>query len=582
MVNAMHTTRIRQIVSRRIISVGPETPAVAALAVMAEARISCLVIAVKKKPLGIFTERDLVRAANREIPFSQSTIGELMTSPVLTIPGHLNIFEAYNLMLTNHIRHHVVVDQNGRLLGVMSQSDLINHLGLEYFVEMRKVEQIMSSQVITLTPERPASVMLGEMAGPGISCVVITSEGRPLGILTERDAVRLVAAGIDLNATTLASVMSAPVRTIALGETVHLAALTMKQERIRRMVVTDSAGQIAGIVTQSDIVKGLEGKYIESLKQIIREKEDIFQQTARELVDKTVYLDNILSSSLDMAIIATDSKLRIKYFNPVAEKVFGHNAASVIGRSAEEMHILAGLPAERLTQAREIVRKKKKYTFTAALERNGIPHCFDGTLSGIIDPQQKLIGYVLMLRDVTAQREQERVIQHLAYHDALTGLPNRLLLADRLTVALAAVGRYGQSGALMLLDLDRFKDINDTLGHNTGDCLLKAVSARLTTLLRKSDTVARMGGDEFVLLLPTLPNPASAATIAAKIVRAFRRPFNCEGHLLTVTASIGIADFPADGMDAETLLKRADIALYRVKESGRNNFTRYATVPDAS
>jgi diguanylate cyclase (GGDEF)-like protein len=188
---------------------------------------------------------------------------------------------------------------------------------------------------------------------------------------------------------------------------------------------------------------------------------------------------------------------------------------------------------------------------------------------------------VLLLNDVTERRQHEDTIHHLAYHDALTGLPNRVLLDDRLGQALASASRTGTRGALMILDLDRFKDINDSLGHSMGDLLLRAVGERLTGLLRKSDTVSRMGGDEFVLLLPSIASAESAAVSAAKIVAAFNKPFICNGHILSVTASIGIADFPDDGGDAETLLKNADIALYRVKEAGRNDFQRYTTLPES-
>jgi diguanylate cyclase (GGDEF)-like protein/PAS domain S-box-containing protein len=480
-------------------------------------------------------------------------------------------------MLTNSIRHHVIVDAAGYLLGVISQSDLINQLGLEFFVELRKVEQVMSSRVATSAAHLPLDAVLAQMAGPGISCVVIEEGGKPLGIITERDAVRLVAEGVDTGTVTVRAGMSAPVTCVGIGSSVHHAAQLMKQEKIRRVVVTDASGSIAGIITQSDIVKGLEKKYIESLQEIIREKEDIVQQTAQELVDKTVYLDNILRSATDMAIIATDIDLKIKYFNPVAEKILGYQAAAVVGRSALEFQTLAGIAADRMTRAKEIVRRKKKYTFTARIESNGELRYYDGNLSGIIDRQARMVGFVLMLHDITERRKQEEMIHRLAYHDALTGLPNRVLLSDRLAQTVVTAQRYKQRGALMLLDLDHFKDINDTLGHSMGDRLLQEVSKRLVTLLRKSDTVSRMGGDEFVLLLPNLPNPESSTTIAAKIVRAFRSPFLCEGHMLKVSASIGIADFPTDGMEDETLLKMADIALYRVKESGRDNFQHFST-----
>lgn len=575
---AIHKTRISKIVSRQVITVTPETLARDAVTIMAHAGISCLVIADKKRPLGIFTERDLVRAAHRQISFGELTIGALMTRPVLTINGNLSIFEAYNLMLTNSIRHHIVVDSSGQILGVMSQSDLINQLGLEYFVEMRKVEQVMSSRVATIAAHLPLGAALAQMAGPGISCVVVAAGKKPLGIITERDVVRLVAEEIDTAMVAVSEVMSSPVISVPAGTTIHHAALLMKEERIRRVVVIDAVGSIAGIITQSDIVKGLEKKYIESLKEIIREKEDIVQQTAQELIDKTVYLDNILRSAIDMAIIATDIDLKIKYFNPVAEKILGYKAAAVVGRSVLEFHALASVLAERMTQALEIVRKKKKHVFTARIELNGEPRYYDGNLSDILDRQKHLVGFVLMLRDITERRKQEEMIHHLAYHDALTGLPNRVLLSDRLSQTMVTAQRYNQRGALMLLDLDHFKDINDTLGHSMGDLLLQEVSKRLVALLRKSDTVSRMGGDEFVLLLPNLPNPESSATIARKIVRAFRLPFFCDGHELKITASIGIADFPTDGMDEENLLKMADIALYRVKESGRNNFQQYSAV----
>jgi len=579
MAASITTTKIRKIISREVISVTPETPMEEAISRMVRARISCLIVAEKKKPLGIFTERDLVRLVNRQVPFGNRPIRELMTSPVVTISGNLNIYEAYNLMLTNKIRHHVVVDQSGRMLGLMTQSDLINHLGHTYFMELRKIEQIMTTGVMTVAGNAPISEALAIMAGPGISCVVVAEHRKPLGIVTERDAVRLVAESVSLGTVPVSAVMSSPVLTVATGTTVYDAALIMKRENIRRVVVVNKEGEIEGLITQSDIIKGLEGQYIESLKEIIRKKENIFQQTAKELLDKTIFLDNILRSSNFLAIVATDSALKIKYFNPAAEKVFGCSADSAIGQSAADVLFLEEIAPVGLLKARDAVLKDGRCTFPAERQKAGGTFYYDGLMSGILNKQSKLAGFVLMLNDITERRQHEDTIHHLAYHDALTGLPNRVLLNDRLGQALASANRTGTRGALMILDLDRFKDINDTLGHSMGDLLLKAVSERLTGLLRKSDTVARMGGDEFVLLLPSIATAESAAMTAAKIITAFNEPFDCNGHILSVTASIGIADFPDNGEDTETLLKNADIALYRVKEAGKNDFQRYTEQP---
>jgi len=283
---SLHKSRIGQIVSRKVVTVTPETSLQEALALMTSSRISCLVVAERKKPIGIFTERDLVKAIARHVEFGNRPISDLMSSPVVTIHGKLNLFEAYSIMLSNKIRHHVVVDNSGRIMGVMSQSDLINVLGLEYFVEMRLIEQVMTKAVMTIPLQMNLSDALARMAESGISCVVVVDGLTPVGILTERDAVRLVAEGVDPDSLKIGPIMSRPVLTVPLGSTLHKAALLMKEEKIRHIVVVDDLGAISGIVTQTDIVKGLEQKYIEALKEIIREKEDIFQQTAQELLDK--------------------------------------------------------------------------------------------------------------------------------------------------------------------------------------------------------------------------------------------------------------------------------------------------------
>jgi diguanylate cyclase (GGDEF)-like protein len=157
---------------------------------------------------------------------------------------------------------------------------------------------------------------------------------------------------------------------------------------------------------------------------------------------------------------------------------------------------------------------------------------------------------------------------HLAYHDALTGLPNRMLFNDRLSVALTQAKRSRSRLALMLLDLDRFKEINDTFGHTVGDELLRRTGDRVRQLLRTADTVARMGGDEFMLLLPEISQPQDAASIAHKVLDAIRQPIQLDGRSVTVLASIGTVVYPDDGEDSDTLMRRADQAMYRAKAEG--------------
>jgi diguanylate cyclase (GGDEF)-like protein/PAS domain S-box-containing protein len=179
---------------------------------------------------------------------------------------------------------------------------------------------------------------------------------------------------------------------------------------------------------------------------------------------------------------------------------------------------------------------------------------------------------LLAIEDITERKQSEEKIQQMAYHDSLTGLPNRKLFSDRLGIALIHAQRNQKKVGIAMLDLDNFKDVNDTLGHDAGDILLKAAAMRLSAELRKVDTVARFGGDEFVLILPDLKIIEDAIPVAQKIVDSFRKSFLIDTNQLIVTMSIGIAVYPNDGIDEAMLLKNADIAMYQAKQAGRDRY----------
>ncbi|MCJ7663194.1 MAG: PAS domain S-box protein [Desulfobacterales bacterium] len=197
------------------------------------------------------------------------------------------------------------------------------------------------------------------------------------------------------------------------------------------------------------------------------------------------------------------------------------------------------------------------------------------TLSPVRQPDGHIEAVTVIAKDITERKRAEEKFEYMATHDSLTGLPNRTLFNDRLSLALAQAHRNKKRLAVMLLDLDYFKDINDTMGHSMGDQLLGVVGNRLTELLRGGDTVARAGGDEFLLLLSEIASIKDATTIAQKILAAFRKPFVINDHEIMITTSIGIAIYPDDSDDASTLMKHADVAMYRAKDKGRDNFQRY-------
>jgi diguanylate cyclase (GGDEF)-like protein/PAS domain S-box-containing protein len=215
------------------------------------------------------------------------------------------------------------------------------------------------------------------------------------------------------------------------------------------------------------------------------------------------------------------------------------------------------------------VGRQTEFRFTP---KNGNARHIESQSTVIQDASGRVSRVLVVSRDITERKHAEARIQHLAHHDALTGLPNRILLQELIGEAMARAERNGDFLALLFIDLDRFKTINDSLGHAVGDGLLKQAAVRLRACARKSDILARLGGDEFLLTLVGIKRAEDVPRVAEKLLSALTQPFTIDGHVLNTSCSIGISIYPADGKDVETLMKNADMAMYHAKESGRNSY----------
>ncbi len=300
-----------------------------------------------------------------------------------------------------------------------------------------------------------------------------------------------------------------------------------------------------------------------------------------ELNEKNEQLTRIFESTIE-GIMITDTNGQIQSVNPAFSLITGYSAKDVIGIAPgilkSDRH--DGVFFDSLWQALlqhgqwegEIWNKRK----------NGEVYPQWLTLTAIMDNEGKPSQYVGLFNDITAQKENEERIRYQAYHDALTGLPNRLLFNDRLLLALAQARRLDEQVAIMFIDLDRFKNINDSLGHSVGDQLLQGMAKRLEQCTRDEDTVARMGGDEFTVMLPRIKHLSDVDQVARKALEGLSQPLRVEGHELVVTASIGISLYPGDGEQAEVLMKNADSAMYRAKDQGKNKYQFYSADMNAS
>ena len=280
--------------------------------------------------------------------------------------------------------------------------------------------------------------------------------------------------------------------------------------------------------------------------------------------------------SIGDAVVSTDIAGRVAYLNVVAETMSGWSRHEAAGKPLEEVfRIIDGATRAPARNPMHLaIHENRNVALTpncVLIRRDGAEFPIEDTSAPVHDRHGRLTGAVMVFRDVSAARAATLSLAHLAQHDALTGLPNQVLLNDRLTEAVLLARRHHRQLAVIFLDVDRFKHINDSLGHVIGDRLLKSIAERLSRCVRACDTVSRQGGDEFVILLSEMAHPRDASVCADKILAALRVPHRIDEHDLHVTVSVGIVTFPEDGADCETLLKHADFAMYHAKDTGRDN-----------
>jgi diguanylate cyclase (GGDEF)-like protein/PAS domain S-box-containing protein len=341
------------------------------------------------------------------------------------------------------------------------------------------------------------------------------------------------------------------------------------------------AGNASEVLAKEAVSRGAQDYLVAVHQDTYSLQRALRNAVERKGIEDALYVEKeravVTLNSIGDAVLCTNISGNVTYLNIVAEKMTGWLRVEAIGKPlAEVFRIIDG---DTRQTARDPMEMAVEQNATVGLtvncvliRRDGYESAIEDSAAPIHDRSGRVIGAVIVFHDVSAARAMSLQMSHTAHHDVVTNLPNRLLLNDRITQSIALAHRQNRPIAVLFLDLDNFKNINDSLGHAAGDELLQSVSKRLISCVRASDTVSRQGGDEFAILLPEITHAQDAATCAGKIILALHAPHSVGTRTLHIGASIGISLYPKDGEDAGSLIKSADTAMYHAKERGRGNF----------
>lgn len=733
-------TPLTDICTRNVVSLRPENNIGDAASLMSSKGISSLLVTDEQMhPLGIITERNILHAMQSGRS-ADSSVQTEMSSPVITVHKSTSCLDAYHICMRKGIRHLVIVDDDNRTFGIVSETDFRVHINPVTTQGQKQIATIMTHSVFCVTPQTLLQEALNMMQEHEETCVVVIHDHRPAGILTERDVVRLYTSHTDQTSISVSAVMTSPVLTTSQSSTISQAAELMRSTRIRHLVAIDENGCVSGMITEHELTSAMsldlmdrkeqalrqqlsfaralnrisrliveqsqpdltlqgttkiineilqtdrtllyeisfskrhargiyissdamfgrelpetyplddfidsitemqnthrwiisqrkqinpifqrdgsaqilheqlkiesllwypfcfndDGYYLLAINQIHSQREwthseldflDSVSQLISVALEKIQFLDERERAANDLRIAAiafesheammiTDANNTIVKVNQAFTDVTGYKAEDVIGKNPKI------LSSDRQDDKDyklmwECINSAGKWTGEIWNKRkNGDLFPVQITITAVKDEAGNTVNYVGSFSDISDRKIAEEAIRELAFFDPLTKLPNRRLLHDRLQQAIESSARSGKHGALLYLDLDHFKKLNDSLGHEMGDLLLKYIAERLQESVRKGDSISRIGGDEFVIVLENLSEHGVDAAeqteiVLATILQSMEKSCLLADHEYRVSISIGVTLFKDHQRNLDTLLRQADIAMYQAKRAGRNAY----------
>ncbi len=584
----MRRILLSEILSTSIKAVSPDAAISEVLEKMATLRVSCMVaVDAARRPLGILTERDAVRLLAERRGLDSLKMADVMSTPPFTSSSHIDFREAYRMLLERGFRHLIVVDEQGCMLGMVTEGDFLHHLDAGDLSEFKSAERVMSRNIATVDVGDTIASAISIMSKNHYSCVVVMREQAPYSILTERDLVRLASTVSDIGNILVGSVVRAPLITVLPSKSLPDAINLMEQHKINHLVVTEH-DKLLGLVTRHDLVKTLQGSYVHLLRETIQaQRNELFKLSQQRILFE---LHDAALAAAANAILIADRQAVIQWANPAFSMLTGYTQEEAVGNYISDI-VKSGEQSKKFYETlwKTILDGQVWHGEIVNRRKDGTHYHEEMTITPVRIKSDEITHFIAVKQDISERKRVQEQIHDMAFHDTLTRLPNRRLLNDRLEHTMSASKRSGRYAALLFLDLDNFKPLNDIYGHDVGDLLLVEVARRISSCVREADTVARFGGDEFVVMLSELGMDKAESTTQASIVAEKIRVTLAESYTLPIqsddavettlehycTSSIGVVLFINHEAAPRDIIKWADRAMYQAKAAGNNTIRFY-------
>lgn len=560
------TKTVREIVHGKTLTCSPDTSILEASKLMHKNCFSSILVEDRGEIVGVWTEQDALKLQPGN-NLAITPVSRVMTSPVESVTEHTTLSEAAIKFKHEGIRHLLVVNGSGSALGIISQTDMIVTHSVEFYMSMWELGEVVRRMNIKIAADRPLSEATELMSQASADALIVDFGEKDYGILTERDVLRHVSTTALSEDKRVGDVASRHLICAGSEDTLYHTRNMMLSKHIRHVGVLDTNEELIGLINFSDILTTIEYAYVDELKKNLESRTEALNTSTRNLR----LAERVIEASLN-GIFITDAKGIIQSVNDSFTRITGYTAEDAIGESPALLN--SGHHDEHFYKDMwlEIEKHGSWHGEIWNRRKSGELYAELLTITAIRDEHHNIANYTAIFSDITQSKNDEERIKRLAYYDSLTNLPNRRLFEDRLEMALALARRQENHLALLFVDMDDFKTINDTYGHHCGDEMIRHCAERLSSVIRDSDTVARIGGDEFVILSQSVGNRAQLEELAQRLLEAASSPMEINGEAVSPSISIGAALYPEQGDDKRTLMANADQAMYEAKKRGKNQF----------